>query len=169
MMHMISWRTSPTWLINTLMISYRLGDVGRWDVGCFIFYRDPIYDIEGSSCAKGVGLSSSENFYSCAYDSYSWQPNDMVTDLFHLFEDDLSQYTQDEFQSICNSPIHRWIDQACDYYFQHDFFPPTHLHELFLMIHYMLIYAHDYYVLNLSLLQFIIKHRGIYLDEIMSN
>jgi hypothetical protein len=28
----------------------------RWDVDCFIFYRDPIYDIEGSSCAKGVDL-----------------------------------------------------------------------------------------------------------------
>jgi hypothetical protein len=31
----------------------------RWDVGCFIFYGDPIYDIEGSSHAKGVELSSS--------------------------------------------------------------------------------------------------------------
>jgi hypothetical protein len=32
----------------------------RWDVGCVIFYGDPIYDIEGSSQAEGVELSSSE-------------------------------------------------------------------------------------------------------------
>jgi hypothetical protein len=31
----------------------------RWDVSCFIFYRIPIYDIEGGSHAKGVELSSS--------------------------------------------------------------------------------------------------------------
>jgi hypothetical protein len=32
----------------------------RWDVGHFIFYRDPIYDIEGGSRAKGIELSSPE-------------------------------------------------------------------------------------------------------------
>jgi hypothetical protein len=36
----------------------------RWDVGCFIIDRDPIYDIEGSSQAKGVEWSSSED-WSC--------------------------------------------------------------------------------------------------------
>jgi hypothetical protein len=36
------------------------------------------------------------------------------------------------------------------------------------MIDYMLIYTHDYYVLNLSLLYFIIKHRGKHFDEMMS-
>jgi hypothetical protein len=45
----------------------------RWDFGHLIFYRDPIYDIEGSSQAKGVELSSSEDWSSCMYDSYVWQ------------------------------------------------------------------------------------------------
>jgi hypothetical protein len=49
-----------------------------------------------------------------------------------------------------------------------DFLPPTHLHELLSMIDHMLIYAHDYYVLDLSLLYYIIKHRGRYLDEMIS-
>jgi hypothetical protein len=76
----------------------------RWDVGCFIFYRDPIYDIEGSSQEKRVELSSSEDWSSCVYDSDAWQPDDdMVTYLFHPFEDDLSQYTHDDFQSSLGS------------------------------------------------------------------
>jgi hypothetical protein len=33
------------------------------------------------------------------------------------------------------------------------------------MIDYMSIYAHDYYVLDLSLLYCMIKHMGRYLDE----
>jgi hypothetical protein len=40
----------------------------RWDFGRFIFYRDPIYDIEGSSQAKEVELLSSEDWSSCMYD-----------------------------------------------------------------------------------------------------
>jgi hypothetical protein len=95
----------------------------RWDVSCFIFYRDPIYDIEGGSHAKEVELSSSENCSPCAYNSDSWQPNDdMVTDLFHPFVDDLSQYTHDDSQPFLES---------CDEYpfgdldlFYEDFLPP---------------------------------------------
>jgi hypothetical protein len=49
-----------------------------------------------------------------------------------------------------------------------DFLPPTHIHEFHFMIDYMFIYAHDYYVLHLSLLYHIIKHRGIYLDEMIN-
>jgi hypothetical protein len=30
----------------------------RWDVVCFTFDKDPIYDVEGSSQTKGVELSS---------------------------------------------------------------------------------------------------------------
>jgi hypothetical protein len=75
---------------------------------------------------------------------------------------------EDEPSSICGSPIQRWIDQACGYSFQHDFLPPTHLHEFLSMIDHMLIYAHDYYVLDLSLLYYMIKHRGRYLDEMIS-
>jgi hypothetical protein len=56
----------------------------RWDVGCFIIDRDPIYDIEGSSQDKeGVEVSSSEDWSSCMYDSDIWHPSDdMVTYLF---------------------------------------------------------------------------------------
>jgi hypothetical protein len=65
--------------------------------GHLIFYRDPIYDIEGSPQEKGFELSSSEDYFSCIYDSYVWQPDDdMITD---LFEDDRSQHFQDDFQS----------------------------------------------------------------------
>jgi hypothetical protein len=72
----------------------------RWDFGHFIFYRDPIYDIEGSSQEKEVELSSSEDWSSCMYDSYVWQPSDdMVTYLFYPFEDDLSQHTQGDLWS----------------------------------------------------------------------
>jgi hypothetical protein len=49
-----------------------------------------------------------------------------------------------------------------------DFLPPTHLHEFHFMIDYMFIYAHDYYVLDLSLLYYIIKHRGRYLDDMIN-
>jgi hypothetical protein len=66
----------------------------RWDFGRFIFYRDPIYDIEGSPQEKVVKLSSSEDWSSCMYDS-----DDMVTYLFFPFEDDLSQHTQGDLQS----------------------------------------------------------------------
>jgi hypothetical protein len=59
-------------------------------------------------------------------------------------------------------------DQNCGFSFQQDFLPPTHLHEFHFMIDYMSIYAHDYYVLNLSLLYCMIKHRGRYLDEMMN-
>jgi hypothetical protein len=69
----------------------------RWDFGHLIFYRDPIYDIEGSPQEKGFELSSSEDYFSCIYDSYVWKPDDdMITD---LFEDDRSQHFQDDFQS----------------------------------------------------------------------
>jgi hypothetical protein len=70
----------------------------RWDLSCLKFDRDPIYDIEGSSQAEGV--SSSEEWSSYVYDSDVWLPgDDMVTDLFHPFEDDLSQHTQSDLQS----------------------------------------------------------------------
>jgi hypothetical protein len=62
----------------------------RWDVGCFIIDRDPIYDIKGSSQAKGVEMSFSEDWPPCMYDSYVWKPSDdMVTNLFFPFDDDL--------------------------------------------------------------------------------
>jgi hypothetical protein len=89
---------------------------------------------------------------------------------------------EDEPSSTYGSPLQRWIDQACGYHFQagfpwmirvgfsfqQDFLPPTHLHEFHFMIDYMSIYAHDYYVLDLSLLFYMIKHRGRYFDEMIN-
>jgi hypothetical protein len=73
----------------------------------------------------------------------------------------------DEPSSTYDSLVQRWIDQACGCSFQQDFLPPTHLHEFHFMIDYMSIYAHDHYVLDLSLLYYMIKHRGRYLDEMI--
>jgi hypothetical protein len=76
--------------------------VGRrgWDVVCFIIDKYPIYYVEGISQEEGVGMSSSEDWSSYMYDSYILYPgDDMVTDLFCPFEDDLSQYTQSDIQS----------------------------------------------------------------------
>jgi hypothetical protein len=67
-------------------------------MGCwsFFFVRDPIYCIEGGSRTKGIELSSPGNWPSLAHDLYSWNiDDDMIMDLFHPFEDDLSPYTHD--------------------------------------------------------------------------
>jgi hypothetical protein len=69
---------------------------------------------------------------------------------------------------VYNSPIHRWIDHACGYSFHRDCLPPTHLHEFLFVIDYMCIYAHDYFMLDLSLLYYMTEHRWRYLDEILS-
>jgi hypothetical protein len=62
-------------------------------VGCFIIDRDLIYDIEGISQAEGVEISSSEDWPPCMYDSDIWHPSDeIVTDLFCPFEDELSRH-----------------------------------------------------------------------------
>jgi hypothetical protein len=90
----------------------------------FIFDRDPIYDIEGSSQAKGVELSSSEDWSSCVYDSDVWKPDDdMVTYLFHPFEDDLSQHFQGDFQSSLGSCDADPFGDADLFY--EDFQPPS--------------------------------------------
>jgi hypothetical protein len=87
-------------------------------------------------------------------------------------------HDEDEPSSTYSSPLQRWIDQSCGYTFrqddqadgfsfQQDFLPPTHLHEFYFMIDYMCVYTHDYYVLDLSLLYYMIKHRGRYFDEMI--
>jgi hypothetical protein len=69
-------------------------------VSCFSIDRDIIYDIEGGSQGEGVEFSSSEEWSSYIYDSNAWNPgDDMVTDLFYPFEDELSQHTQSDPQS----------------------------------------------------------------------
>jgi hypothetical protein len=94
----------------------------------------------------------------------------------------LANRDEDEPSFKYGTPLQRWIDQPCGYpfkqdiqddrnfgySFQQDFLPPNNLHEFHFMIDYMSIYAHDYYLLNLSLLYYRIKHRGRYLDEVMN-
>jgi hypothetical protein len=105
----------------------------------------------------------------------------------HLGSDEILSEVEDEILSIHAIPLKIWIDRACGhpsriylfkqdlwddqtcgYSFQQDFLPPTHLHEFHYMIDYMSIYAHDYYILNLYLLYYVVKHRGRYLDEMMN-
>jgi len=96
----------------------------RWDVSFFIFYRIPIYDIEGGSCATGIELSSLENWSPHAYNSDSWQRDeDMVTDLFHRFEDDLSQHTHDDSQPSLQSRDEYPFGDSDLFY--EDFEPPS--------------------------------------------
>jgi hypothetical protein len=68
----------------------------RWDVVCFTFDKDSIYNVEDISQTKGVELSSSRDWYLCTYDLDSWHPsNDMIID---FFQDDSSQHTHEDFQ-----------------------------------------------------------------------
>jgi hypothetical protein len=66
----------------------------------------------------------SEDYISQVSDPYIWNPDDdVVTNLFHPFEDDLSQYTHDEFQlSLGSSDAYPFGDSDVFYeYFQ----PPS--------------------------------------------
>ena len=69
----------------------------RMNLGHFNFDGDPIYDIEGSTQEKGFELSSSDDYFSCIYYSYFWQPDDDM--IMNLFEDGKSCNFQDDFQS----------------------------------------------------------------------
>jgi hypothetical protein len=104
---------------------------------------------------------------------FSW---DLSSFLILRSSDFLSE-DEDDPSSTYGIPLQRWIDQACGYTlgrmmadgfsFKQDFLPPTHLHEFYFMIDYMCVYTHDYYVLDLSLLYYMIKHRGRYFDEMI--
>jgi hypothetical protein len=92
--------------------------------------------------------------------------------------DDLLSEDEDELSSMYSIPLQRWIDQSHGYTFrqddrddgfsfQHDFLHPTHLNEFYFMIDYMSVYTRDYYVLNVSLLYYMIKNMGRYFDEMI--
>jgi hypothetical protein len=67
-----------------------------WDMGLFTFDEDPTYEVEGSPQIK--------DWYPCIYDSSVWDGDgDIITGLFHPFEDDLSQHLQGGFQSSLGS------------------------------------------------------------------
>jgi hypothetical protein len=67
-------------------------------MACIIFYKDPIYDIEGSSQIN-VELSPSVNWSSYLDDPGIWWPDDdMSIDWSHPSEDDLLQHTHVDTQ-----------------------------------------------------------------------
>jgi hypothetical protein len=74
-----------------------LGDAdGIWVVS--FFTKIHIYDIEGTSRIKDTESISSKDLFLQPDGPYMFQPNDMITYLFHPFEDDLTQCFQDDFQ-----------------------------------------------------------------------
>jgi hypothetical protein len=64
--------------------------------------------------------------------------------------------------SSYHNPIQIWVEQACGDTSWHDFVPPPHPHEFDFMFFYpvMIIPAHDYFVLDIFLFWFVIKHKG---------
>jgi hypothetical protein len=101
--------------------------VGRhaWDVDCFGFDGDPIYDIEGSFQIRNTKVFPLEGCFSYMDHPTIWHPDDnMSIDWSHPFKDDLSQCTHDDFRSYFES---------CDVYpFEHsdslcgeNFHPPS--------------------------------------------
>jgi hypothetical protein len=76
---------------------------------------------------------------------------------------------EDQTSPICCSPVQGWIDQACEDSSFHDFVPPSHLHELNSMIECGVVFlsGHDHFLLDLSLIWLIIKHKGRHFDKIL--
>jgi hypothetical protein len=97
MMQMKSWNDPRIHLDDHIYYFIQIGRC-RWDLGCFIFYEDPIYDIEGTSRIKDTKSVSSEDFFLHPDGPYMCQPDDMVTDLFHSFEEDMTRRFHDDFQ-----------------------------------------------------------------------
>jgi hypothetical protein len=78
------------------MVDHRIDDfiyIGRrrWDLSCFIFYGDPIYDMESSFRMKNDDMLLSND------PIIQQLVDDMVADSFHPLKDGLLQGTHDEF------------------------------------------------------------------------
>ena len=70
-----------------------------WDIGCFSFDRNPIFDVEGSYQLKNTEIFPLEDYFPYMDDQDTWQPNDdMISDLFNPPGDGLLQYTCVDFQ-----------------------------------------------------------------------
>jgi hypothetical protein len=79
-----------------------------------------------------------------------------------LFRDGLIK-----LMAILSRKIYGMIIIAASLFNNISFLPPISMS--FISFHdYISMYAHDYYVLNLSLLYCMLKHRGRYLDEMMN-
>jgi hypothetical protein len=99
--------------------------VGRrkWDMSCFGFSGDPIYDIEGCFQIKNKELLSSEQPYVIANDSDVWQhEDDMITDLFQPPRDDLLQHSHDDFRSYPGG-FDTYSFEHLDLFYEEDFQP----------------------------------------------
>jgi hypothetical protein len=97
----------------------------RWEMGCFTFDGDSIYDIRGGFQMKRTELCSSENRSSYLDDlGISHANDDRNVDGSHLSQYDLSQYTHD-FQSYLGSCDAYPFENS---YFLYDFQPPLFSH-----------------------------------------
>ena len=69
----------------------------------------------------------------------------------------------------CHNPFQRWIEHSCGNMTWHNLVSPSCLHELDFMISYdtMHFLAHDLFVLDLSLVRFMMKNRGRCFDTIL--
>jgi hypothetical protein len=75
------------------------------------------------------------------------------------------------FESLTShDPFLRWIDHLYGRVAWHDFVPPSHLHELGFTISYDIMHAltHVYFVLNLSLFWFMMKHTSRCYDTLLA-
>jgi len=70
----------------------------KWDMSCFHFDGNPIYDIDDDFRVKSVELFPLEQPSMYIYDSDFWQhEDDLFTDLFQLPRNDSSQHSHDDF------------------------------------------------------------------------
>jgi hypothetical protein len=75
-----------------------------WDISCFNFDGDPIYDNVSSFQTKKEKIFPLEDFFSYMGDQYIWNPiDDMIIDYFYPSEDDFPQCTHDDVRSYLGS------------------------------------------------------------------
>jgi len=121
-----------------------------------------------SMIAEKYGFSDEEDFHETHHVEDPLQAALNFVLVTHENKEMVNFSHKEESPPKYNSHIHKWINQACGCSFQHDFFPPTHLHEFHFIVNHMSFYAHDHYVLNVFLLHYMINHRGRNFDETIS-
>jgi hypothetical protein len=93
----------PLHMVDEHIDTFIQTDICRWDFGCLIFDKDPIYDIESNPQENGFDLSYLEDYFSCVYDSYVWEPDDdMITYLFGDTQP-FSSSILEEYQDVATS------------------------------------------------------------------
>jgi hypothetical protein len=76
---------------------------------------------------------------------------------------------KDQTSPICCIPIQGWIGQAYEDASFHDLIPPSHVHDLNSMIECSIMFVsdHDHFLLDFSLMWFIIRHKGGHFDKML--